>query len=109
MSEIEITDHGFDRARERLGIKRKAVARAVATAWESGIPVKYGVYSPGTIVKAWRGARFVFAIDTETPRLVTVLVDSGEIGRGMKMYHEFRQYTNRKSRLRQYKRQGLAA
>lgn len=96
---ILITAHAMQRARKRLGLKRRAVRRAVETAWSKG-----GYYAPWidrrdadprAITKVWRGAMFVFVGGEDGVRLVTVMAakshDENTVGnRDHKVYHAFR-------------------
>jgi hypothetical protein len=81
---VATTAHGRDRARERLGIKRRAVLRAVRTAWECGVPVSRVQMTPGTVHKMWRGSEFVFSVTEQGPMLITVigkLIEENRLGR----------------------------
>lgn len=72
---VILSTHGRQRARERLGLKRKAVQRAVDTAWARGVPsthVRRAVESNMT-TREWRGAVFVFSVTEVAVTLVTVL------------------------------------
>lgn len=76
---MNVSRHGDLRARERMGIPRKAVARAAQRALKDGRSVDdysgtLGLYlrfkqRGGTVVRAWHGFAFVFADET----LVTVI------------------------------------
>lgn len=75
MTDIRISAHGARRARKRLGLKRKAIPRVVAAAWQRGMPANplLREINPDLVIKLWRGAYFVFNPRAAVPILVTVL------------------------------------
>ncbi len=68
---IIVTKHAERRCRQRLGLKRKAVARTVQNAWSNGLTLD-GVEDEGRILKVWGGTIFVFSHDVAVVRCVTV-------------------------------------
>lgn len=72
---IVVSDHAADRARERLGVPRRAVRRMAERAWQSGAPVRVSRHHGDceTAGRASGNGIFVFSVDDGRVTLLTVL------------------------------------
>jgi len=71
--QLEISRHGEQRVRERLGLPRRAVRRTVERAWTNGVPARDAkVTTEYEVNRIWGGFCFVFGVTDAGVVLVTV-------------------------------------
>lgn len=73
MLDIHISEHAMMRCRERLGLPRRAVRRAVERVWSVGVTVCVDAHYT---TKVRGGFEYIFALHPELVVLVTVLRES---------------------------------
>ena len=70
---IILTDHSEVRARQRLGLNRRALRRMAALAWSRGALIRHPVKEPSQVARRFGNGIWIFAMLDPDVVLLTVL------------------------------------